>query len=131
MQSKPSPLTVIIDPSGIQFGMPGKPLEFYVVVSNQSYQGAVIDLFVDEVSQTLHEWCRASRKSLALGSQQSSEVTFEFDIPVDALPETYDYTLVVDAPEHFPEDTPIHYPRQLKVKPIDQTGVRLMTPLFL
>jgi hypothetical protein len=110
--------------------MPGDTLEFYVVVSNQSDQGAVIDLFFDEASQTLHEWCRSPRESLALSSQQSSEVTFEFDIPVDALPGTYDYTLVVDAPEHFPEDTPIQYPRQLKVMLKEQTVVRVNDPTF-
>lgn len=130
MQIQSSPLRVIIDPSGIQFGMPGDTLEFYVVVTNQSEQGAVIDLFFDEASQTLHQWCRSPRESLALGPQQSSEVTFEFDIPVDALPGTYDYTLVVDAPEHFPEDTPIQYPRQLKVMLKEQTVVRVNDPTF-
>ncbi len=51
MQTKPSPLTVIVNPSGVQFGMPGDTLEFYVVVSNQSNQGVVINLFFDEASQ--------------------------------------------------------------------------------
>jgi len=130
MEIKPSPLMVIIDPSGVQLGMPGDTIEFYAVVSNQSDQGAVIDLFFDEASQTLHQWCRSPRESLALGSKQSSEVTFKFDIPVDALPGTYDYTLVVDAPEHFPEDTPIQYPRQLKVMLKEQTVIRVNDPTF-
>lgn len=130
MQIKPSPLTVIIDPSGVQFGMPGDTLELHVVVSNQSDQGVVVDLFFDEASQTLNKWCRSPRESLALGSQQSGEVTFEFDIPVDALPGTYDYSLIVDAPEHFPEDTPIHHPRQLKVMLKEQTVVWANDPTF-
>ena len=129
MQTKPSPLTVIINPSGVQFGMPGDTLEFYVVVSNQSNQGVVINLFFDEASQIIDKWCRSPRESLALGSQQSSEVTFEFDIPVDALPGTYDYTLVVEAPDHFPDDT-IQYPRQLKVMLKEQTVVRANDPTF-
>lgn len=130
MQTKPSPLSVIIDPSGVQIGMPGDTLELYVVVSNQSNQGVVIDLFFAEASQTINKWCKSPRESLALGSQQSSEVTFKFDIPVDALPGTYDYTFVVDAPEDLPEDTPIQYPRQLKVMLKEQTVVRVNDPTF-
>lgn len=131
MQIKPSPLTAIINPPSIQSGMPGDTLELHVVVSNQDHnQSAVIDVSFDEASQTLQQWCNSSRARLALGPQQSSEVTFQFQIPIDALPGTYDYTLVVDAPEHFPEDTPIQYPRQLKVVPKEQTAIRVNDPSF-
>ncbi|MBD2449746.1 hypothetical protein H6G76_21775 [Nostoc sp. FACHB-152] len=127
---KPSPISVIIDPPGMQFGMPGETLEVYVVVTNQSSQGAVIDVFFDEASDTLQQWCTSPRERLALGPQQNSELTFEFHIPIDALPGTYDYTLVVDAPEHFPEDTPIQFPRQLKVMLKEHTAVRVNDPTF-
>ena len=131
MQIKPSPLTAIIAPPGVQSGMPGDTLELHAVVSNQHRnQGAVIDVFFDEASLTLQQWCSSPRERLALGPQQSSEVTFQFQIPFDALPGTYDYTLVVDAPEHFPEDTPIQYPRQLKVVPKEQTVIRVNDPTF-
>ncbi|MBD2681272.1 MULTISPECIES: hypothetical protein [Nostoc] len=127
---KPSPISVIIDPPGMQFGMPGETLEVYVVITNQSSQGAVIDVFFDEASDTLQQWCTSPRERLALGPQQNSELTFEFNIPIDALPGTYDYTLVVDAPEHFPEDTPIQFPRQLKVMLKEHTAVRVNDPTF-
>ncbi|MBD2340751.1 hypothetical protein H6G64_27675 [Calothrix sp. FACHB-156] len=127
---KLSPLSVIIDPPGMQFGMPGETVAVYVVVSNQSSQGAVIDVFFDEASDTLQQWCSSPRERLALGPQQNSELTFEFEIPIDALPGTYDYTLVVDAPEHFPEDTPIQFPRQLKVMLKEHTAVRVNDPTF-
>jgi hypothetical protein len=130
MQNKPNPLSVIIDPPGVQPAMPGDTVELYIVVTNQSKQGAVIDVFFDEASETLHQWSNSSRESLALGPQQSSELTFQFNIPVDALPGTYDYTLVIDAPEHFPEDTPIQYPRQLKVMLKEHTVVRVNDPTF-
>lgn len=131
MQAKSSPIAVVIDPPGVQSGMPGDILDLHVVVINQhEHQGAVIDVFFDEVSQTLHQWCRSPRERLALGSQQSSEVTFQFQIPFEALPGTYDYTLVIDAPDHFPEDTPIQYPRQFKVVSKEQTVVRVNDPTF-
>ncbi len=130
MQIQPSPLTVIIDPPGVQSGMAGDTLELYVVISNQSNQSAVIDVFFDEASETIRQWCQTLQERLALAPQQSSELTFQFEIPVDALPGTYDYTLVVDAPEHFPEDTPIQYPRQLKVMLRENTVIRVKDPTF-
>lgn len=130
MQIKPSPLKVIIDPPGIQYGMPGDSLELYVLVTNQGKQGAVIEVFFDDASQTLHQWCSSHRERLALDPQQTSEVAFKFEIPHEALPGTYDYTLVVDAPEHYPEDTPIQYPRQLKVMLKEQTVSRVNDPTF-
>ncbi|BDI16259.1 hypothetical protein ANSO36C_20610 [Nostoc cf. commune SO-36] len=53
MQAKFNPLQVIINPPGIQFGMPGDTIELYVVVINQGDQSAVIDLYFvfDEVFQ--------------------------------------------------------------------------------
>ncbi|KAF3889252.1 MULTISPECIES: hypothetical protein [Nostocales] len=130
MQNKASPLSVIIDPPGVQPAMPGDTVELYIVITNQSDRGAVIDVFFDEASETLHQWSNSSRESLALGPQQSSELTFQFKIPTNTLPGTYDYTLVVDAPEHFPEDTPIQYPRQLKVMLKEHTVVRVNDPTF-
>ncbi|MDF5722964.1 MAG: hypothetical protein PUP91_21325 [Rhizonema sp. PD37] len=130
MPIQQSPLTVIIDPPGIQSGMAGDTLQLYVVISNQSNQSAVIDVFFDEASETIRQWCQTLQERLALAPQQSSELTFQFEIPVDALPGTYDYTLVVDAPEHFPEDTPIQYPRQLKVMLRENTVIRVKDPTF-
>ncbi len=130
MQIQPSPLSVIIDPPDLQSGMAGDTLELYVVISNQSNQSAVIDVFFDEASETIRQWCQNLQERLALAPQQSSELTFQFEIPVDALPGTYDYTLVVDAPEHFPEDTPIQYPRQLKVMLRENTVIRVKDPTF-
>jgi hypothetical protein len=130
MQTPFNPLTVILDPPGEQAGVPGDTLDLHAVISNQGHQGAVIDVFFDEMSQTLHQWCKSPRERLALDPQQSSEVTFQFQIPFEALPGTYDYTLVVDAPEHYPEDTPIQYPLQIKVLLKEQTVIRVNDPTF-
>ncbi len=130
MQAKQSPVALILNPTGMQSVMPGSTLELYVTVSNQGPQSAVIDLFIDEASQTLRQWCETPRERLALGPQQSSEVVFRFQIPVQAFPGIYDYVLVVDAPQHYPEDTPIQRPRQIQVLPLEQAAVKVNDPTF-
>ncbi|MEH1892636.1 MAG: hypothetical protein V7K92_25400 [Nostoc sp.] len=133
MQAKFNPLEVIINPPGIQFGMPGDTIQLYVVVINQGDQSAVIDLYFvfDEVFQNLTDWSSSPRESLALAPQQNSdEITFEFQIAANALPGTYDYTLVVDSPLHYPQDTPITFPNQIKVLLKEQTAIRVNDPTF-
>ncbi|MEH2280378.1 MAG: hypothetical protein V7K90_03380 [Nostoc sp.] len=133
MQAKFNPLQVIINPPGIQFGMPGDTIELYVVVINQGDQSAVIDLYFvfDEVFQNLTGWSSSPRESLALApGQNSDEVKFEFQITANALPGTYDYTLVVDSPLHYPQDTPITFPNQIKVLLKEQTAIRVNDPTF-
>jgi hypothetical protein len=131
MQAKQSPVALILNPNTMQQSVtPGSTLELYVTVSNQGPQSAVIDLFIDEASQTLRQWCETPRERLALGPQQSSEVVFRFQIPVQAFPGIYDYVLVVDAPQHYPEDTPIQRPRQIQVLPQEQAAVKVNDPTF-
>jgi hypothetical protein len=131
MQAKQSPVALILNPNAMQQSVtPGSTLELYVTVSNQGPQSAVIDLFIDEASQTLRQWCATPRERLALGPQQSSEVVFRFQIPVQAFPGIYDYVLVVDAPQHYPEDTPIQRPRQIQVLPQEKAAVKVNDPTF-
>ncbi|RUT08141.1 hypothetical protein DSM106972_013090 [Dulcicalothrix desertica PCC 7102] len=128
-----NPLSVIINPPGIQYGMPGDIVSFYAVVINEGDQSAVIDLFFtfDETFQKISGWSNSPRASLAVAPKESSdEVTFDFEIPADALAGTYDYTFVVDSPEHYPQDTPINFPGQLKVLLKEQTVIRAFDPSF-
>lgn len=133
MQAQTSPLQIIINPPGMQFGMPGDTIELYVVVINQGNQSAVVDLSFsfDEQFANLMGWSTSPRESLAIAPQQTSdEVKFQLHIPHHALPGTYDYTLVVDAPQHYPQDTPIPRPLQLKVQIKEQTVIRTNDPTF-
>ena len=125
-----TPLKVILNPPGIQEGFPGETLELRVIIINQGDKGAAINVFLDQISQTLSHWCPASQERLALDPQQSGEVIFRFNVPFEALPGTYDYTLVVDSPEHYFEDTPIQYPLQLKVLIKERTVTRFHDPTF-
>ncbi|MBW4599466.1 MAG: hypothetical protein KME29_07585 [Calothrix sp. FI2-JRJ7] len=129
----PNPLSIIINPPGIQYGMPGDIVSLYAVVINEGDQSAVIDLFFsfDETFQKISGWSTSPRASLAVAPKESSdEVTFNFEIPVDALAGTYDYTFVVDSPQHYPQDTPINFPGQLKVQLKEQTVIRAFDPTF-
>jgi hypothetical protein len=130
MQGNYSPLKAIIDPSGVQSGMPGETLELHAVVMNQGTQSAIIDVFLDEAYQLFARSPVTPRERVALGAGQSTEVSFKLEIPVDMLPGTYDYTLVIDAPEHYPQDTPIPYSRQIRVLVKEQTIVREHDPTF-
>jgi hypothetical protein len=125
-----SPLKVIINPPGVQAGMPGEMLELHVVVMNQGDQNAIIDVFLDEAFQLLTQLSISPCERVALGPAQSIEVSFQVSIPIDTLPGTYDYNLIVDAPQHYPADTPIQFPQQLKVLLKEQTIVREFDPTF-
>jgi hypothetical protein len=125
-----NPLQVITDPSGIQYVMPGDTVELHVIITNQGEQSAVIDLLLDEGLQSLTRSNISHRESLALDPTQSHEVTFKYEIPIDALAGTYDYTLVVDSPIHYPQYTPINFPRQIKVLLKEQTVIRQNDPTF-
>lgn len=128
-----NPLSIIINPPGIQYGMPGDIVSLYAVVINEGDISAVIDLFFtfDEAFQKVSGWSNSPRASLAVApSESSDEVTFNFEIPVDALAGTYDYTFVVDSPNHYPQDTPINFPGQLKVLIKEQTVIRASDPTF-
>lgn len=125
-----NPLAVIRNPSGEQVVVAGSSFELYVTISNQGNQSAVIDIYIDPVSQPAYQWCLTPRDRLALGAQQSGEVVFQFQVPTQAIPGTYNYCLVVDAPQHYPEDTPIQYSQLLQVLPPVQEAVRVNDPTF-
>ncbi len=130
MQIQPSPLKVIFNPPGVQLGMPGDTLQLYAIVINQGNQSAVIDVFFDAAFQIFSQSNISPRQRIALAPQQKSEVSFEFQIPINVQPGTYSYTLIVDAPEHYPQETPIPYLRQIKVQPKEHTVIREHDPTF-
>ncbi len=119
-----APLKIILSPSTRLEGIPRESVNLHISLINQGERGAAIDVFVDPVDRELLSWCPSPRKRVALDPQQAREVSLVFEIPADALPGSYPYTLVVDAPEHYPEDTPIHYSGTLEVLVEERTAVR-------
>jgi hypothetical protein len=130
MQNQSSSLKATINPSGVQSVMPGDNLEIHAIITNQGNKSAEIDVFFDERFEKLNQSNSSPRERLALAPQQTLEVSFKFQIPINAFPGTYDYTLVVDAPKDYPEDAPLQYPRQIKVLLKEQTVIRENDPTF-
>lgn len=125
-----SPLAIIFNPSGDIAVKAGTSFEIYVTVTNKGAESALIDVFIDELSYQLIQWCNAPRQRLALGPNSISEVLFEFQVPFEAIPNTYNYLIVVDAPLHYPEDTPIRHSARLQILPAIETVVRVSDPTF-
>ena len=118
------PLAVIPNPSGTHTVMAGSSFELCVTVSNKGNQSALIDIYIDEVSQLLRQWCDSPYERIALSPNSTSEVVFQFQVPPQTLPGNYTYLLVVDAPQHYPEDTPIRYSQRLQILPAIEDVVR-------
>ena len=125
-----APLKVILNPPSRLESFSGESVTLHVSLINQGEQGATIDVFIDSVARDILPWCPSPRKRVALDPQQACEVSLLFEIPPEALPGSYPYTVVVDAPEHYPEETPIHYPGSLEVLVQEQAAVRSPKPSF-
>jgi uncharacterized membrane protein len=109
------PISTIINPSGEATVPVGSTFELGVSVYNNGNQNALIDIYIDETSGILRDWCVSSHERLALGPGQNSELAFQIKVPLEALPGTYDYTLVIDASQHYPEDTPLLHQATLQL----------------
>jgi len=123
-------LSVITNPSGDSVISAGETFELRVTIGNQGFQGAIIDLFIDDSSGVLKTWCPNPYERFALSAGSSSEVVFSFPIPVEAIPGQYTYLLVIDAPKHYPEETPIRHQATLQVLPPIQEAVQSNDPTF-
>lgn len=125
-----TPIKVILNPATRVEGFSGESVTLHVSLINQGDKGATIDVFIDPVAQEILQWCPSPRKRVALDPQQACEVSLPFEIPIDALPGSYPYTVVVDAPDHYPEETPIHYSGSLEVLIKEQKLKRSQKPAF-
>jgi hypothetical protein len=125
-----TPLKVILNPPSRLESFPGESTTLHVSLINQGKQGAMIDVSIDPMNPSLLQWCLTSRKRVALDPQQGCEVSLQFNIPLNALPGNYPFTLVVDAPAHYPQDTPIHYQGLLEVVGREKSVERLDGPTF-
>ncbi|WP_051036652.1 hypothetical protein [Calothrix sp. PCC 6303] len=125
------PLAVIISASGQDNVTPGSTFHLSMMVTNKGNQSAVIEVYIQEESKGLRQWCKSGQKLLALGSDRSEEVIFEFDIPIDTLPGLYNYIVVVDAPDDYPEYTPIQYQQYLQIVPATADIINSSDPTFI
>ncbi|MEB3211611.1 MAG: hypothetical protein VKL39_09650, partial [Leptolyngbyaceae bacterium] len=124
------PIAVIINPSGHHTVEAGATIEISVIVHNRGNQNALIDVYLTDVSQVVMQWCSMPFQRLALIAGQSSEVLFHLQVPLQIPPESYPYQIVVDAPDHYPEDTPLQYNQLVQVIPKYQASVEVNDPTF-
>ncbi|MGG6296313.1 hypothetical protein ACQ4M4_18135 [Leptolyngbya sp. AN02str] len=113
----PTPLAVILSGMGDGTATPGETVELSVTVTNKGDESAIIDIFLDDVATSLYAWVSSPQERLALGPDQSGEVVFRFQIPATALPGHHPYTVVVDAPQHYPTSPPLLFEESLQVLP--------------
>ncbi len=125
------PLAVILNSSGREVVAPGSVFSVGVTVHNKGKQSAIIDVSIEDRSGSLQQWCLSLRERLALGANQSGEVVFPIRVPTNALPGLYPYLIMVDAQEHYPEDTPIQFPQRIQILPTAQDAVHSSDPTFV
>lgn len=125
------PLAVILNSSGQDTATPGEEFSLSITIRNQGNQSALVDVWIDAVSIAVQSWCEAPQIQLALGANVNEEVRFSFQVPIDTLPGNYRYSVIIDAQEHYPEDTPIQFAQQIQILPGTHTIVRATDPTFL
>lgn len=126
-----SPFGIILNPSGVLTVMAGQTSTLSVSLINQGAVEPLVNVFVDETAQPVRGWCNQPEQRLALALGQSDELLFDFEIPRDTLPGVYPYTLIIDAPDHYPDQTPILFEaQQLQVLPYVQATQTASDPTF-
>ena len=126
-----SSLGIIYNPSGDYSLTAGNTFSLRVTVTNQGIHDALISVYVDETSAPLWEWCEQPLQQIALNKGESSEVVFRFAIPITATPDYYNYLIVLDAPKHYPQETPLTHQSTLRVLSPIESVVPEKDPTFV
>ncbi len=129
------PLRIIRNPSvkaaSVKAGAEEKPFELSVTVTNEGDKFAIVDIFIDDRSGPVRDWCSSPDQQRPLESRESCEVVFQFDrIPPETIARAYEYLLAIDARQHYPEYTPIIYEGLLYVQPPVKEARQLEAPTF-
>ncbi len=124
-------LVVILNSSGQEVMSPGESFRLGVTVTNKGLHSAIVDVLLEELPLEIMSWCKTQQECLALGSGHSGEAVFEFQVPVTAQPHVYVYSLIIDAPQHYPEETPIRYPQHLQILPAVSDASQSNDPTFI
>ena len=116
------PLRIIRNPSveeaSVKAGETEKPFELSVTVTNVGDKFAIIDIFIEDSTGSVRNWCSSPDQQYDLESGKSREAVFKFDrIPPETKPRAYEYLLKIDARHYYPEYTPIIKKGILYVQP--------------
>ncbi len=80
---------------------PGSEHYLGVTITNRGGQDAVVQVRLEATSVLLRQWCAQSEQWLALTQGNSGELTFRFKVPSDAIPQWFDYDVVVRPQEAY------------------------------
>lgn len=141
-----APLSVICNSSNEVVA--GEEFFLSATVNNQGNRHAVVDAYIEEGAEA-YEWCDVPYDRLGLAHQPmrtlgttdpadlslaasgtSGEVLFQFRVPPSTPARVYTYTLVIDAPDHYPEDTPLYFEQTVRVLPAVQQVRKVKDPTF-
>ena len=124
----PAPLAVML--SGASLVAPGGTVTLSVTVTNKGDTSAVIDVFLEDLPDSLYAGVSSTQERLALGSDQSREAIFTFLVPATAMAGYYTYALVVDAPQSYPSSPPQRFEQRLQVLPAAEDADQTSDPTF-
>jgi hypothetical protein len=124
-----NPLSVILTSSGTNSVEPGQVFALGVMLSNRGEEELIAIVFIDNLPSPLYQWCTAAQEYLSLAPGQSGEVVFTFQIPLEALPQSYSFSLIVDIPNR--EYTPHAYTQLLQVVSPSQEVSPESDPTFM
>lgn len=92
---------------------PGQVFSLGVMLSNRGDEELIAIVLIDNLPSPLYQWCTAAQEYLSLAPGQSGEVLFKFEVPIEALPHSYSFSLIVDIPNRG--YTPHSYTQSLQV----------------
>lgn len=121
---------VIVNATGSEILTPGESFEISVTVTNRGVKSAVFNLFISDLPGEMLTWWKSTRQGLALGSGESGEAVFVCQVPTTAQPSLHEYNITIDAPKHYPEETPLRYRQRLQILPALQDTAHSSDPSF-
>ncbi len=121
VQIASNPILIKEDPGSRNDNVPiGSSVKRKFYVINTSNQKVEIDLWIsptDQKSEPLLRWCVFSDKNpLNLDVNESKEVTLNFQIPLTAKPDLYNYEVLIESAVQYPGKI-FRRPQQIRVLP--------------
>ncbi|MBW4523126.1 MAG: hypothetical protein KME16_26095 [Scytolyngbya sp. HA4215-MV1] len=99
-----TPLSVIVSAWDRYRVTPDSHHYLGVTITNRGDQDAVVQVRLESPSELLSQWCNQPEQWLALSGNKSGELTFCIEVPGEALPQWFDYEVVVRPQGAYADD---------------------------
>ena len=111
----------------------GSTVKSTVVVKNIGNTKVDVDIWIaatDNKSDPILRWCSFSANNpLSINPKDSHQVTLSFEIPLAAIPDVYNYEILIEAAAQYP-DKISRRPQQLRVLPSDRDSEFGNEPIY-